>query len=178
MVGRTEDWNRIIEGLKGLLDADSCGLMVIFGDYGMGKTFTLIKLDEAIVKNEVTGSNGKVVSVFLKALENLVPTNYLADILSRTIKKIGQENLQRMVKRIDFEAVNLDSTMRNIFMNFANGNSDAWEWLVGRALSNARLKEIGASYKNYRCERVKDHIYRFSKNSQECSLWKPSTLVG
>lgn len=147
MVGRNEEWQLITDVLEELIKADSCGIMVIHGDYGMGKTFTLKRIKNEIDKGAIRDQNGDILATFLKAAESQVPSNYLANLMTRAIREMGREALESIAKKAKLDKLNIDETVRSVFENIARGDVNAWNWIIGRNLSSSQLKEIGASYK-------------------------------
>jgi len=145
MIGRNQNWNRIKDSMNDLLKANSCGIMTIYGDYGMGKTFTLLKMKEEY--DDVTKNDSKILSVFLKTIESKVPQNYLADMVIRSVRFIGEEKMRKLAKSISLENLSVDETLQNIISDLQHDGNLGWSWLIGRNLTNTELKEVGASYK-------------------------------
>lgn len=148
MVGRVDEWQRIMGIVVDLVHADSCGIMVIHGNYGMGKTFTLLKIREEIQQGSIKDPIGEVLPVFLKAMESQTPSNYMSNLLTRSLRELGRKEVESIAKKaIQSKAKVDDETLLNVFTHLANGNDEAWNWLIGRSMSSSQNKELGASYK-------------------------------
>lgn len=149
MVGRTKEWEQIVDVLEDLLNANSCGIMVIHGDYGMGKTFTLLKLEEDLKNSKIKSSSEKTLPVLLKSTPSQLPSNYLTDLIVRINRKIGKETLTEIACNFNVKEseVNVDDTIHNTFRSLAYNNSEAWDWMIGRTVSSTAAKDIGISYK-------------------------------
>ncbi|AJW71063.1 hypothetical protein [Nitrosopumilus adriaticus] len=151
MVGRKKDWDKIKNVTEELLTADSCGIITIYGDYGMGKTFTLLKMQEEYQKNK---DSGKV--IFLKTIETGIPTNFLSDLLIRITRNIGKDEMVKLAKRVDFVSLDIDNTLKNVLINLSDGNEISWKWFIGRSITNTELKQIQAEFK------IKDNYETFT----------------
>lgn len=147
MIGRKNNWDKMRSTLQELLDANSCGFMVIFGDYGMGKSFTLKKIEESISKkSNFIKRNDDTLAIMLKTVDSKVPSNYLIDLLTRIMRSIGKEQLMKLAKMFEDKNEILDSNFRNVIQNISSENELALDWLFGRNLSKTELQSIGCKF--------------------------------
>ncbi len=149
MVGRRSDWSKILNVMNEVFSSDSCGIITIFGDYGMGKTFTLLEMKKKYDNAQSTTDAGKIIPIFLKTLETSVPSNYLSDLLIRLVRNIGEEKIFQLAKQIRSKEITLtvDQTLQNIFQKLAYDDAAAWKWLAGRSVSSSEMKNLEADYR-------------------------------
>src|SRR3989442_984908 len=97
MVDRVSDWTRLKNILADQLATKAARIGVIFGDYGMGKSFTLAKLQDLLKAGEEGFPHpSEVLAVRFRSTEAVLPKNYVVDLFQRMIKDVGPERLKKV----------------------------------------------------------------------------------
>src|SRR5438132_829442 len=95
MIDRAQDWARLRSIMADQLGARAAKIGVIFGGYGMGKSFTLAKLEEVLKKGEQGFPEpSDLVVVRFRTTEAVLPKNYIVDLFVRMIRDIGPDRLR------------------------------------------------------------------------------------
>src|SRR2546430_8339536 len=95
MIDRAQDWARLKTVMADQLRASAASIGVIFGDYGMGKSFTLAKLEEVLKKGEQGFPNpSNLVVVRFRTTEAVLPKNYIVDLFLRMVRDIGPDRFK------------------------------------------------------------------------------------
>ncbi len=148
MVGREEDWARLKEVMVEQLKTRSARLSVVFGDYGMGKSFTLAKVQEFLMSGDpLLPRPAELFAVRFRTTEPMLPKNYAVDLFTRMMKQIGRERLTEVCSVALSVSAHFESTFANVVAGLAGGESIAWDWLIGRKLTSSQLQTHNLSYK-------------------------------
>lgn len=146
MVDRDKDWSNITRILTDQLRADGVGYSVVQGDYGMGKTFTLIKIEEWVSELKIEGADN--LPVRLRTSDAKVPQTYIANLLIRINLNLGRKRLTEIAKRAADYLENIEErTLRNVFQKVSEGDESAFKWLWGRKLSASESRGLEADFK-------------------------------
>ena len=147
MVNRNQDWTNITRVLTDQLRADGVGYSVIHGDYGMGKTFTLIKLEEWVSHLTIDGANN--LPIRLRTADAKVPQTYVANLLIRINLHLGRKRLAEIAERAsDYLDSIEERTIRNVFQKVKEGDESGFKWLWGRRLSPSESRGLEADFKS------------------------------
>lgn len=148
MIDRVSDWTRLKGVLSDQLGARAAKIGVLFGDYGMGKSFTMTKLEEVLKKGEEGFPRpADIVVVRFRTTEAVLPKNYIVDLFQRMIKDIGPERLRTLCSEALLHGGQFERSFGRFVTEWANGNDTAWDWILGRSLTAAQRSGLGVSYK-------------------------------
>ncbi|GEM_PF-6001118 len=146
MVDRQSDWTKIKNVLLELLVGQSAGIVVLFGDYGMGKSYTLSKISDFLQGAKRGGpSPSSILAAKVRASEPELPRHYSVDLFIRLIKSIGRPKLLEIFSKASEAGENFESPYDRIVPELAHGNDLAWNWVSGKKLSKGELRSVGAS---------------------------------
>src|SRR5437773_2219705 len=89
-IDRVDVEGKIKKDLQDALDARTPQILVILGEYGMGKTFTLQKMIERIKTGKFFPSHLRnVLAVYFKVAPPKLPTGYTHYVYSSIVEGIG-----------------------------------------------------------------------------------------
>lgn len=151
-VGRKIIFKGLQKTIFSFLDSRSSGIFIIRGEYGYGKSFTLLNLEHRI-KEEDFLQNRNVFCVSFRASPPRPPTNYLLYLYTEAVKKLGPKTFQQLRDKLGNMAKESKSSssdllrQRNIHDDFINAlknfdDSLAWSWFIGQKLRNQQLNDI------------------------------------
>ena len=146
-IDREASWDSISKILQDLISAPSCGFIIIFGEYGMGKSFTLKKIEDAINTKDrsFAKSENEILSCMLKTIDSKPPSYFSIDLIIRIIRKLGKEKFSSLASRVDLNSIK-DESLKTIVGGLADGNETIWNWFCGRNLSKTELDDLGIIY--------------------------------
>jgi len=172
MVGRHEDWTKLLKVIGDQLKGQGAGLSVIFGDYGMGKSFTLYKLQSLLQKGDPQfPAPSHLIAARFRTTQAVLPKYYIVDLFQRMMRDIGRKRIGEICSQAIKSGVDLETTFGNVVSQLAAGNENAWSWLTGRKLSASKLEQIGASY------RVGDYDEIHAVFLQSLKLFKSAEII-
>jgi len=144
MVDRDTEWKEIIRILRSaILETDICLFVLIFGDYGMGKSFILTEIYRKA--NQTRG----VLAVRDVIAQRPMPTRSLIqgtreaefDISRNIIVGLGPLKVVELINKAK------DSKSKgkfgSIFKLIGEGSDDAWRFLTGDRLTRKELEDLG-----------------------------------
>lgn len=141
---------------RDLLDAVQAGsgrLLVLLGDYGTGKTFTIQKVvGEIRAGTFFPEGTSPVLAAYFKVTPPKTPSGYTKYVVSSVVQEIGRAYFHgEMVKlREDLGEIQAQSTLKTLDTNLRAALSRfggpreqlAWDYLCGRKLSRTELAEL------------------------------------
>lgn len=94
MVGRGKEWDRLVKRIEQSLQKTGNEILVVRGDYGMGKSFTLAQLHE-----HFAGSSEYFVPSPMPLMSAEQSSKFSVDLANRLFEKIGRDQVVKLVKR-------------------------------------------------------------------------------
>lgn len=163
MRGRTAKWNELKKLVERVLGGIGVKTILVLGDYGYGKTFTLEKISKAFAKNEFDGANKSIIAS-IRLAESEPESRIGLSFVSKIFYEIGFDNLVEIAKKIDDKYVEkLDPTMRKILNELKNENQLAFEWLIGESLTQEEKNQIGVKKILSKSSQAMKILYEFQK---------------
>jgi hypothetical protein len=148
MAGRQAEWELIKRRLKVAFDGNSCKFIVILGDYGIGKTFTVNRLYQEI-KNREAELRTLVVKTLAGQPIQAHPAEpssgkFALDLITRIFANLEFERMKTIFRSVDLDSkvAGISLATRKLFLEIAKGSNSAFLVLSGEAAS-AKDKEIG-----------------------------------
>lgn len=141
MRGRKKEWEKIKHLLNRALTETGPKTILIQGDYGYGKTFTLEKIVSSFVKKEFDNSKKSVIAS-IRLAESEPESRIGLSFVTKIFYEIGFDKLVKIAKRLK-KNISVDANTLKIFKALKEGKYSAFEWLVGESLSSEEKKELG-----------------------------------
>ena len=114
MAGREELFNRIVGIIEDFGEAQSNRGLMVIGDYGMGKTFTLMKLEQIIVAQK------PVLAIRLPLLPSDPVPRFGVDFVKRIYATIGKKRLVELCQNSPLNFLeSVDEVIGRIFTNLS-----------------------------------------------------------
>lgn len=146
MIDREKDWSNITRVLRDQMGAEGAGYSVIRGDYGLGKTFTLIKIEEWVKSQKIGGESN--LAIRLRTSDAQVPRSYISNLLVRINYNLGRPGLKSIAESAASYLDNVEErTIKNAFKGTIEKDEAAFKWLWGRKLSAAESKRLEVDFK-------------------------------
>lgn len=121
MVGRAKEWSKLESRINDSLAKSGNEILVIRGDYGMGKSFTLAR-----VRDEYSKKPGIYVPAPMSLLSAEQTSKFSVDLSNRLFERIGLREIKRLARRSQSMLVDKITTRaREIFGRLAS--TDAGE---------------------------------------------------
>lgn len=143
MAGRQEFLSRVVQTIKDFIGVQTNRGLMLIGDYGMGKTFTLMKLEQAILADQ------PILAVRLPLLPSDPAPRFGVDFIRRIYATIGKERLIELCHNSSLGFLDsVDGFVRQIFTNLKSAdNSDvvelSYDYLTSsQSLTKSELTQI------------------------------------
>lgn len=144
MIGRKEELGKISKLVEEALEQKFPSIIPVIGPYGMGKSFTLLKLRE-ILRDGVNGTAPKkVLTAYLTATQEKMPSKYalyyylsvIDDLGEHCFNFLGEELTKTGRPAIDILGKVHESSFRNSIISMQDEAKRlyAWHWLRGESL--------------------------------------------
>lgn len=140
MANRQAEWKAITKVLDSSFRGDICRFILAFGDYGMGKSFTLHHIYRTASKKEGVLPVEDVLTEKPIATRSLIRTLPEFDIPSRILANLGMERIGQIARGVMDQIPN--SPFKKIIGELADGSDLAWKYLLGERLLKDELKEL------------------------------------
>ena len=174
-IGRTLLFNKIQRDFNDYVNSKACQMVAITGEYGMGKSFTLIDLEQRIKKGKVLPEK-KVFCVRFRASKPKPPANYFVYIFRQTIMKLGFKVFQELRDEVTKKAKaigksdetfldNLERNFKSAFLKLKGENARiAWRWITGQNLApSLRGKLLDVEFNITNEDVAKDALFALLK---------------
>ncbi len=144
MVDRESEWRDVVRVLRSaILETDICRFVLIFGDYGMGKSFILAEIFRRA--NQTRG----VLAVKDVITQRPIATRALIlgsrkpefDICRNMILGLGPLKVVELVNKLKDRLPK--GKWGDVFNLIKAGSEDAWRYLTGDRLTKAELEALG-----------------------------------
>lgn len=142
MRGRKKEWAQIKHMLNRALTETGPKTILIQGDYGYGKTFTLEKIVSSFEKKEFENSEKSIIAS-IRLAESEPEARIGLSFVTKIFYEIGFNKLVKIAKRLKKEDLAIDANTLRIFKGLRKGKYAAFEWLVGESISSDDKKELG-----------------------------------
>lgn len=143
MKGREKEGKKIKQLLDKSLTGKGSKTILILGDYGYGKTFTLEKIVEGFNNNKFEKSKKSIVAS-IRLAESEPEARIGLSFVVKIFYEIGFKKLINIAKKVkNQKKIELSSDMMNILKALKEENLSAFEWLIGESLSLSEKKDIG-----------------------------------
>ena len=157
MVNREENLDTIRAIIREYVQENASAIMVIFGDYGMGKSFTLQNLLKRFKDNEEwVGQGSHLYPIFLKSMEPEQKGAYLVNLYRQIMKSIMESGIKQLVGSVKDPAIN---KLFEIIQMAAQGDQAANDWLIGRNISAKDKERLRVVFKVTDYNEVPDLIF-------------------
>lgn len=164
MRGRSNEWRKIKELVERSLKGSGSKTILILGDYGYGKTFTLEKIVRGFAEHEFKGPK-KSIFASIRLAESEPEARIGLSLVSKIFYEIGYKKLVEIAKKIDDKKLKkLDFTAKKILKALKEGNNNAFEWLVGESLSPTEKKKLGIKRILSKSSQAIKVLYEFQKS--------------
>lgn len=155
LVDRKPVMRKIGRYITRYVDAGAPGIVALLGDYGIGKTFTLLNIGKKL-REETLLDHGtaEVFPVYMKALPPGSLAKYNLYIYQSVVKGLGKSTFLSMLKEAqtlsDEESIgiprilqSIDSDLANPFVRMDSHLRDvSWNYLCARPISAAESKKL------------------------------------
>lgn len=143
MADRKEEWDRIKNLLKSAFSGKGPRMLLLLGDYGIGKTFILEKIYQSLKENKTVFviRGGDVLYEKRLAIMESEPRwpKFGLDFITRIFDNIEREKLIDVMKQIDF--TKFQSKFSKIFQGIGNNDNNAFNFISGAKISAKILQE-------------------------------------
>lgn len=146
MADRKEEWRRIENLLMSAFSGRGPRILLLLGDYGIGKTFILEKIYESLSeKKAVFVVRGNVLYEKRLAIMESEPrwTKFGLDFITRIFDNIEREKLLDVMKKINFRKFR--SKFSKIFQAIGKNDDNAFNYIRGERLPAKILQEYGVA---------------------------------
>ncbi len=139
------------------VEADASQILVVLGEYGIGKTFTLQNIRDRIQKGEFLDSSfHDVRAVYFKVTPPRLPTGYTHYVYSRIIEGVGREALKTFIRDLRDRSpegeIGVQRQLSHLGADFRNALSRldgrlegiAWAYLRGKRMKVSDLRKLKA----------------------------------
>jgi hypothetical protein len=149
MAGRSAEWRQLLNRLESAFKGNSCKFIVIVGDYGYGKTFTVERLyrkfkarkiefkDTLVVRTTLTGA-----PIRASPTES-VKARFGVEFVSRIFENIGPEDLYDIAARAKIDRGAVSEIMFRIFEALRKKSMIGFEILAGKETDASELRSSG-----------------------------------
>ena len=106
MADRKEEWNRIEKSLRSAFSGKGPRILLILGDYGIGKTFTLERIYQSLSRDKtIFIVRGDVLYEKRLAIMESEPrwTKFGLDFITRIFDNIERGKLMEVMKKVNFK---------------------------------------------------------------------------
>lgn len=142
MRGRKQEWKKIKHLLDRALTETGPKTILIQGDYGYGKTFTLEQIVLSFSKKEFENSEKSIVAS-IRLAESEPEARIGLSFVTKIFYEIGFDKLVQIAKGLGKKKLSIDSNTLRIFNALKRKKYPAFEWLVGESISSGDKKELG-----------------------------------
>ncbi len=142
MRGRKEEWDKIEHLLNRALTETGPKTILIQGDYGYGKTFTLEKIVAAFAKKKFENADKSIIAS-IRLAESEPEARIGLSFVTKIFYEVGFDKLVEIAKQLDKKSLAIDATTLRIFSALKEKKYSAFEWLVGESISAEEKKELG-----------------------------------
>jgi hypothetical protein len=142
MRGRKKEWDQIKHLLDRALTETGPKTILIQGDYGYGKTFTLEQIVSSFEKKVFENSEKSIIAS-IRLAESEPEARIGLSFVTKIFYEIGFDKLVKIAKGLDKKDLSIDANTLRIFKALKEGKYAAFEWLVGESISSDDKKELG-----------------------------------
>jgi len=142
MADRKEEWDRIKSLLESAFSGRGPRMLLLLGDYGIGKTFILEKIYQSLSeKKAVFVVRANVLYEKRLAIMESEPrwTKFGLDFITRIFDNIKREKLVDVMKKIDFKK--FQSNFSKIFQGIRDNKDNAFKYISGEKVPAKALQE-------------------------------------
>ena len=143
MAGRQKFLDRLTQTIKDFIGVQTNRGLMLIGDYGMGKTFTLMKLEQSIVTEQ------PILTVRLPLLPSDPTPRFGVDFIRRIYATLGKHQLVELCQNSSFDFMKLvDGFVGQILTNLRPTDNDdvielSYDYLTNnQSLTKSELKQI------------------------------------
>ncbi len=140
------------------IDAQAPGILAILGDYGIGKTFTLISIQKRLAQGTFLEEGSAIVRpIYLKALPIGGPARYMTYIYRTVVAGLGTGEFLSILREARLQSreedIGVGRVLESIDPDLANAiirldsslKQHAWSYLQAEKVSASMLKKLGVS---------------------------------
>jgi len=146
MADRTEEWARVEGVLKSAFSGRGPRILLLLGDYGIGKTFILEKIYQSLSKDErVLIVRGDVLYEKRIAIMESEPrwSKFGLDFITRIFDNIDRQKLTDVMSKANLPKFR--SKFTKIFQAIAGGDENAFKYITGEKVPAKILQNYNLS---------------------------------
>ena len=177
MVGRKKEWEKITERLSKAFNERGSKTIILLGDYGYGKTFTLEKIEEAITKDHqgIYGKSDNLV-IPIKMAESEPETKISLAFVTKVFKVLYKNEKVVNVAKKAVKSLELSSDFKKVLSSIASGEEEGWDWLIGESTKNEN-KKLGVRSGLYYGPQAIDIFFEFLKITRASEIKNVLILI-
>lgn len=146
MADRKEEWGRVTSLLKSAFSGTGPRILLLLGDYGIGKTFILEKIYQSLSKDtNVFVVRGHVLYERRLAVMESEPrwSKFGLDFITRIFDNIERKKLVETMHKVEF--AKFRSRFSKVFEGIANDDDSAFKYITGDKMPIRVLQKFGLS---------------------------------
>jgi len=146
MADRKEEWRRVESLLKSAFSGKGPRIVLLLGDYGIGKTFILEKIYQSLSKDKrVLVLRGDVLYEKRLAIMESEPrwSKFGLDFITRIFDNIEHEKLISAMNKVDFKKFR--SKFSKIFQALGENDDNAFKYIIGEKVPAKTLQKYQLS---------------------------------
>ena len=177
MEGRKKEWGKIAERLNKAFNEIGSKTVILLGDYGYGKTFTLERIEEDINSDhpDIDGKGNLVVPI--KMAESEPETRISLAFVTKLFKVLYKnEKMISIAKKAIKSHVELSSDFKKVLSSIASGKEEGWNWLIGDS-TTAENKVLGVRSWLYSGPQAMGIFYEFLKAAKAAGVRNVLVLI-
>lgn len=141
MVGRDEEWKLLVERIEQSPRKDGNEIVVVRGDYGMGKSFTLAKLYD-----KFSSRKDYFVPKPIALLSSEQSSKFAVDLANRLFERLGFEDLRRLTQNANALAETIPPRAATMFSRLTDQDLERAQASFSDVFLNPRLQNRDAQW--------------------------------
>jgi len=144
MANRKKEWDSLNKALVSSFKGRGPRFLVLLGDYGMGKTYTLEHVHRWVVEErpDVFVAYGNVLASERLAIQESEPKwgKFGIDLVTRIFDSVGGEKLAKVLQKVKLKS--FTSKFVKVFEGLRDGNEIAFKYVTGQKLWAKDFREL------------------------------------
>jgi hypothetical protein len=149
MAGRKAEWQRLLSRLESAFKGNSCKFIVLVGDYGYGKTFTVERIYSKFRARDLEFRDTLVVRTTLMGAPirasptESVKARFGLEFVNRIFENIGPSDLQDIAVKAKVDHDSVSEMMLEIIEDLRKNASVGFRILSGKEVNTSELRGTG-----------------------------------
>jgi archaellum biogenesis ATPase FlaH len=170
MRGRKQEWDKITRLMNKALTESGSRTILILGDYGYGKSFTLEKMVKQFHANRFENSR-KTVVASIRLAESEPEARIGLSFVSKIFYEIGLERLHDIATKTNVRRLpNISKDMKSIIGALKKKSTEAFDWLTAQSLGPSDKKALGIKRILRSSRQAIGVLYEFQKMLKSASF--------